>query len=317
MAQQAPGKHYRNGISLMDIFKMFPNDEAAEAWFIETRWPSGVCCVECGSLNVLVGAKHKTMPYRCREKGCRKRFSTKTGTAMQSSKLGFQVWAIALYLLSTNLKSVSSMKLHRDLSITQKSAWHLAHRIREGMTIQDGGLLDGPVEVDESYFGGERANMSKAKRKALADSGRGSVGKTAVVAMKDRESNTVRAQVVTDTTAETLQGFVVDNADAFAKVYTDDAKAYTSLPFDHETVKHSQDEYVRGDVHTNGVESFWSMFKRAKKGTFHKLSPKHLNRYTQEFANKHNLRELDTLQQMAALARGMVHQRLRYRDLVA
>ena len=139
----------------------------------------------------------------------------------------------------------------------------------------------------------------------------------AVVGMKDRETNQVRAKVVTDTTAETLQGFVVENADAFAKVYTDESKAYKSLPFHHETVRHSANEYVAGDVHTNGIESFWSMFKRAKKGTFHKLSKKHLNRYVQEFAGHHNLRDYDTIDIMAALVTGMDRQRLRYVDLIA
>ena len=154
MEQHAPGKHYRDGISLLEIFKLFPDDNTAEVWFRQVRWPEGVCCVACGSINVQENAAHPRMPYRCREKGCRKQFSLKIGTVMQSSKLGYQIWAIALYLLSTNLKSVSSMKLHRDLSITQKSAWHLAHRIREAMAIQGNGSMTGPVEVDETYFGG-------------------------------------------------------------------------------------------------------------------------------------------------------------------
>lgn len=147
--------------------------------------------------------------------------------------------------------------------------------------------------------------MRASQRKELE--GRGPVGKIAVVGMKDRASNTVRAKVVLNTTAKTLQGFVADNADALATVYTDEATAYQSLPYHHESVKHSLQEYVMGDVHTNGVESFWSNLKRAHKGTFHKLSPKHLNRYAGEFVSKHNIRELDTLEQMATLARGMDH----------
>ncbi len=131
MANKAPGKHYREGLSLKELFKMFPDDAAAENWFTTTRWPDGIHCPYCGSTNVQTGAKHKTMPYRCREKECAKRFSVKTKTFMESSKLGFQDWLIAMYLLSTGLKSVSSMKLHRDLNITQKSAWHLAHRLRK------------------------------------------------------------------------------------------------------------------------------------------------------------------------------------------
>ncbi len=154
-----------------------------------------------------------------------------------------QVWVVSLYLLSTNLKSVSSMKLHRDLSITQKSAWHLVHRIREAMAIQENGPMSGPVEVDETYFGGKRRTMRTRQRKRLE--GRGPAGKIAVVGVKDRASNTVRAKVVPNTTAETLQGFVVDNADAFATLYTDDASAYQNLPYHHESVKHSISEYVR------------------------------------------------------------------------
>ena len=317
MARKAPGKHYRDGISIIELLDMFPDDSTAEAWFVGLRWPEGICCPSCGSLNVQTKTAHKTMPYRCREKQCKTTyFSVKTGTVMQSTKLSYRTWILALYLVLTSLKSVSSMKLHRDLKITQKSAWHLAHRLREAR-IHENGLFNGPVEADETYVGGKRANMSNAKRKELEGTGRGAVGKMAVAGLKDRESNQVVAKVVTKTDAATLQGFVVEHTDAFATVYTDDSGAYASLPFDHDTVKHSASEYVKGDVHTNGIESFWSMFKRAKKGTFHKLSPKHLNRYVQEFAGKHNLRELDTLEQMRRLVTGMHGRRLRYADLTA
>lgn len=216
------------------------------------------------------------MPFRCREKACgRKRFSTKTRSVMEGSKLGYQTWLVAMFLVTTNLKSVSSRKLHRDLGVTQKTAWFLAHRIRESL-VQEGTLLAGPVEVDETYVGGKRRNMHNAQRKVLE--GRGAVGKTAVVGAKDRESNHVAAKVVTSTDSETLGGFVKDWADLQATVYTDDSSAYEPLPFEHETVKHSAREYVRGHVHTNGIESLWSMLKQAHKGTFHKLSPKHLDR---------------------------------------
>ena len=130
MSQPAPGRYYRQGMSLKALFRKFPNDETAQAWFVKTRWPNGIACHYCGSTNVQTGAKHKTMPFRCREKECAKRFSVRTGTVMQSSKLGYQTWAIAAYLMSTNLKGISSMKLHREVDITQKSAWHLAHRLR-------------------------------------------------------------------------------------------------------------------------------------------------------------------------------------------
>ena len=310
------GKAHRQGVSLIEIMDMFPDDVTAEKWFINRRWPNGIVCPECGSVNVNPNAKHKTMPFRCREKECGKRFSAKTGTVMEGSKLGFRVWALAIYQLTTNLKSVSSMKLHRDLKINQRSAWFLAHRLRTAIAAK-GGVFDGPVEVDETYFGGRRQNMSNSKRKELADNGRGPAGKTAVVGAKDRASNKVAATVVENTDAPTLQSFVKDHTAQDATVYTDDSSAYKGLPFDHDTVTHSLSEYVKGDVHTNGIESLWSMLKRAHKGTFHKISPKHLDRYIQEFAGRHNLRNEDTVDIMAAIATGMGGKRLRYTDLIA
>ena len=235
---------------------------------------------------------------------------------MEGSKIGFQDWMLAAFLLNSGLKSVSSMKLHRDLGITQKFAWFLAHRIRTALS-QDGTLFDGPVEVDETYMGGKRRNMSNARRKALADTGRGPVGKTAAIGAKDRATNKVAAKVVRSTDKETLQGFVSDYAAPGATVYSDDAKAYRSLPFTHVAVKHSLSEYVKGDVHTNGIESLSSMLKRAHKGTFHKLSPKHLDRYVQEFAGRHNIREQDTADQLATIGDGMNGKRLRCRQLIA
>ena len=312
MANKAPGKHYREGLTVAGFFQLFPDNPAAEAWIVNRRWPQGVACPQCDSRNVNTKAKRKSMPFRCREKQCGACFSVKTRTFMQSSKLGYRDWLFAVYLVTTSLKGVSSMKLHRDLGITQKSAWHMAHRIRRAL--QSGGLFEGPVEVDETYLGGKRKNMAKSKRKQLT--GRGPAGKTAVVGAKDRETNQVAAKVVASTDKQTLQGFVQEHADKDATVYTDDAAAYETLPFDHDSVRHSLQEYVRGDVHTNGIESLWSMLKRAHKGTFHKLSPKHLDRYVQEFAGRHNIRELDTLEQMGTIFGAMQGSGLRYKDLI-
>lgn len=221
----------------------------------------------------------------------------------------------------TSLKGVSSMKLHRDLGITQKSAWHLAHRIRKTFETQVG-QFNGPVEVDETHIGGLRKNMSNAKRKALKDTGRGPVGKTAVVGIKDRDTNKVSAKVVHSTDAATLIPFIEEHTARGSTVYTDEASAYQSLAnmvndYDHETVIHSIMEYVRGPVHTNGIESLWSMLKRAHKGIYHKYSPKHLERYVREFAGRHNMRGSDTLTQMGIVARGLLGKRLRYTDLIA
>ena len=316
MTKKAPGKSHRKGLSLVQIMRQFPDDAAAEKWFAESRWPNGPHCPHCGSTNVLSGARHPSMPYRCREKECRKRFSVKTGTVMEASNLGYQTWAIAIYLALTSLKSVSSMKLHRDLEIAQKSAWHLSHRIRTAF--QNGeALFGGPVEVDEAYFGGKRKNMSNRRRKELAGTGRGAVGKAAVVGAKDRATKQVRAKVVAETDKPTLQAFVGKHAAPGATVYTDEATAYNGMPFKHEAVKHSTSEYVRDQAHTNGMESFWATLKRGYAGTFHKISPKHLQRYVDEFAGKHNVRELDTSEQMAGIAAAMAGKRLKYEDLIA
>lgn len=138
-----------------------------------------------------------------------------------------------------------------------------------------------------------------------------------MVGIKDRTTNQVVARVVQKGDSPTLQGFVLDHVDPSATVYTDESKAYSSLPYRHETVRHSTREYVRGQAHTNGIESFWSMLKRGYMGTYHWMSPKHLHRYVKEFAGRHNLRGLDTLDQMAALANGMVGRRLTYQELIA
>ncbi len=311
MAKNAPSRHYRKGISLERLFQMFPDDKTAEKWFEQARWKDGIRCAHCDSDNI-GEIKHKSMPYRCRD--CRQYFSVKTNGIMHSSKLGYRKWAIAVYQMTTNLKGVSSMKLSRDLDITQRSAWYMFHRIREAMQ-RDSELFTGAVEVDESYFGGKRKNMHAWKREQLK--GRGTVVKTAVVGMKERGSKKVTAKVIEATDQETLQGFVAENTEQDTIVYTDEARAYEGLPRPHETVKYSVGEYVSGQAHTNGLESFWSMLKRGYHGTFHQISPKHLHRYITEFSERHNRRPMDTETQMVEMARGMAGKRLRYKDLIA
>ena len=162
MSKSGPGKSYRKGITLLDAVQKFDTEDKAEAWFVEQRWPSGVACPFCGTLNVAVVASRKPQPFRCREKECRKSFSVKTGTLLHSSNLPLSKWAIAFFLYATNLKGVSSMKLHRDLGIAQSSAWYMAHRIRE-MWTAEAEKFAGPVEVDETYIGGKERNKHESK----------------------------------------------------------------------------------------------------------------------------------------------------------
>ncbi len=316
MPNPGPGRAHRRGITLAQLFAAFPDDAAAERYFIEMRWPDGIACHHCGSLNVTRKTGSKTMPFRCRD--CRKRFSVRTGTVMQSSKLGYQTWLVAIYLLTTNLKGVSSMKLHRDVGISQKSAWHLAHRIRE-MWRRDGDPsaewpFFGPVEADEAFFGGKVGKMSAKRRKLFA--GQGPIAnKIAVAGVRDRHTKQVRAVVIGTVTSDVLHGFVEKNRHAGRPLYTDEAAAYDGLE-NHDAVKHSVREYVRGEIHTNGIESFWSMLKRGYIGVFHRMSPEHLHRYVGEFEGRHNARPHDTKNQMAAMVRGAEGRQLRYVDLI-
>ena len=212
----------------------------------------------------------------------------------------------------TNLKGVSSMKLHRDLGITQKSAWHMAHRIRATLG-STGGRFDGPVEVDETYVGGKERNKHRAKK---LKAGRGPVGKSAVVGMKDRDTGQVTSKVVESTDAGTLQEFVRVHTTPTTIVYTDEARAYVGIPRPHEAVKHSAAEFVRGMAHTNGMESRWAMLKRAHDGVYHHFSVKHLPRYVAECEGRHNRRPMDTSEQMGTMARDAYGKRLRYTDLI-
>ena len=312
MAHKAPGKHYRRGVTVMEMAEMFATEAQAVEWFEGLHWPDGqMHCLRCGCAEGAYRvASRKPMPYRCRT--CKRYFSLKTGTAMEDSPLPLRKWAWAIYLEMTSLKGVSSMKLHRDLGVRQATAWFMLHRIREAFA-DVAGTFTGPVEVDETYVGGLERNKHEADRE---HAGRGPVGKTAVVGAKDRETNRVVAKVVTDTDQDTLLGFVDSVADTEAMVYTDGSSAYKGRE-KHEAVHHSVGEYVRGMAHTNGVESFWSMLKRAHKGVYHRLSAKHLQRYVQEFAGRHNVREQDTLAQMQHVVAAMVGKRLTYKDLVA
>lgn len=272
-----------SGFSLLDVSEMLKDEVSAADWFASVFWPGGRCCGHCGGVRTKETKSGKPMPYWCPD--CRSYFSIKTGTTMASSKVGFVKWGWAVYLFVTNVKGVSALQLSKELKVSHAAAWFMLHRIREAWEYVEERYA-GPIEVDETYMGGKERNKHSDKKLHIKA---GFGGKVAVIGIKDRATGRIQAKPITRTNRATMQPIVEAHMRPGTKVFTDDHGGYRGLS-NHEVVPHGRGWYVDGEVHTQGIESFWSMLKRAHKGTYHYMSAKHLHRYVNEFTGRHNMR---------------------------
>jgi len=278
--------------SLQQAIEFFSNSDNCREYVVARRWPNGVECPTCGCKDVIFLARQNR--WQCRNKHSQRQFSLKTGTIYEDSPLGLDKWLTATWLVANCKNGVSSCEVARALNITQKTAWFMDHRIRFSLGMGPGNKLSGQVEADETYIGGKARNMHKSKR-AERITGTGGKDKTAVMGILERGPKSVgskvRVKVVDNTKKKTLQSEVREHVLAGSAVFTDALASYDGLDeFQHEVVDHAV-EYVRGEVHTNGLENFWSLLKRGIHGTYVSVEPFHLFRYLDEQAFRYNNRK--------------------------
>ncbi|MEZ0004915.1 transposase-like protein [Flavobacterium sp. 28YEA47A] len=304
-------KDLRDFDSLFQLLDHFTTEEICEEHLAVIRWNGEAVCPYCESTRVNA-LKGKTKRYKCYE--CRKQFGVKVGTIFHDSKISLRKWFVAIYLVTSHKKGISSHQLARDLKITQKSAWFVLQRIRETYSPQ-AGTFSNEVEIDETYIGGKEKNKHASKQ-VKGTQGRSIKTKSPVLGILER-SGKVYAVPVKDTKADTILPIMVAKVDSGATVYTDEYRAYSSLhkSFNHDFVRHSANEYVSGSVHTNNIENFWSLLKRGLDGIYHHVSDKHLGRYVNEFTFRYNNRGLSEGSKFdVALAIGTT-KRLKYKTL--
>lgn len=302
--------------TLLEAVNYFSNDAICVEFLANLRWEDGKpVCPKCGSKNV---CSLTTRPaYRCREKGCTKTFSLKTGSVMEDSPLPITKWVPALWFVINHKNGVSSCEIARALGITQKAAWHMGHRIREAVSNGSFTKLSGTVEIDETFVGGkEQFKHGYKNRRSVDRVGGGTGGKTTVLGMIERGGE-FRGKVVENRRRRHLEPEVLANIEEGATVYTDSLMSYYKLKdvYTHEWVDHSKGQYGNGAVHTNTAENFWSCFKRSIKGTYIQIATFHTDRYLDEQAFRYNNRKLDDAGRFMKAASQIFGKKLTYAEL--
>jgi transposase-like protein len=301
--------------TFLEAVPYFTNPDNCIAYLAARRWPNGVSCPTCGRTDVSYLPSRRL--WQCKTRHFKAQFSIKTGTILEDSPLGLDKWLPVMWLVANCKNGVSSWEIHRDLGVTQKTAWFMLHRIRLGM--QDnttGGKLSGEVEADESFIGGKARNMHKDV-KARKITGRGTEGKAIVSAVLERHGK-VRATVIPNRKKKAIQAHVREHVEAGSTVYSDELLSYDGLDeYTHLVINHAE-TYVNGQIHTNGMENFWSLLKRGLNGTYVSVEPFHLFRYVDEQAFRYNNRQgLDDSDRFSLLCAQIVGKRLTYDALIA